>query len=128
MDYIRDSLLPVLNKLIVDPSSEVRALSSEALVRIAHLMDDEEIGRLILTLVLCLAHDESDEQRTTAVSVHRITSLVLSPLSHHSCFARSSPPTCRLYVLLFDGLSNCVYSMHVPHRFCMSWLLCSVKS
>ncbi len=69
MLHIRESILPILNKLIVDPSAEVRTSSSEALVRVAHLMDDEEIGRIILTLVLCLAHDESDEQRTTAVAV-----------------------------------------------------------
>jgi hypothetical protein len=66
---IRDSILPILNRLIVDPAVDVRVSSSEALVRIAHLLDLDDIGTIVLTMVLNLAHDESDEQRVTAVGV-----------------------------------------------------------
>lgn len=48
---------------------QVRTAAAEALVAIAQILDSEDVGKHVLTIVLCYAHDEDDQRRTTAVPV-----------------------------------------------------------
>eukprot|EP00808_Paulinella_micropora_P011198 g16441.t1 len=64
---VLDRLIPILGQLIADPEESVRHAASEALVSVASVLTEEEVGSVVLTLVLNLAHEEKDDSRTTAV-------------------------------------------------------------
>jgi len=66
-EQIKDTVIHALQFLIVDNNAEVRAAACDALVRVADVLRGDDVGKVVLTLVLNLAHDERDEQRTTAV-------------------------------------------------------------
>jgi hypothetical protein len=68
-EHIKDTVIPCLQLLILDNNAEVRAAACDALVRVADVLRGDDVGKVVLTLVLNLAHDERDEQRTTAVHV-----------------------------------------------------------
>lgn len=66
-EHIKDTVIPCLQTLILDNNAEVRAAACDSLVRAADVLRGDDVGKVVLTLVLNLAHDERDEQRTTAV-------------------------------------------------------------
>lgn len=62
-------LLPLLARLVADPQGEVRTAAGDSLVAVAGLVNREDLGPYVLTIVLQLAHDEENEElRMTAVS------------------------------------------------------------
>ena len=65
--HISTTLIPVVQQLLLDANSEVRTAACDALVTAADVVREQDIGTVVLTSVLNLAHDERDEQRTTAV-------------------------------------------------------------
>jgi len=65
--HISTTLIPVIQQLLLDGNSEVRTAACDALVTAADVVREQDIGTVVLTSVLNLAHDERDEQRTTAV-------------------------------------------------------------
>ena len=65
--HISTTLIPVIQQLLLDANSEVRTAACDALVTAADVVREQDIGTVVLTSVLNLAHDERDEQRTTAV-------------------------------------------------------------
>ena len=72
---IEKSILPILEKLLIDDAQEVKQSASNALIKIAGVMQEEHVGSIILTKVLCLAHDENDERKIAACHI-------LSELAH----------------------------------------------
>ena len=56
--------------------TQVRHAAGPALVSIARLLDPEDVEKHVLTMVLCMAHEESDVPRTTAVPVSRCGFLI----------------------------------------------------
>ena len=65
--HISTTLIPVIQLLLLDANTEVRTAACDALVTAADVVREQDIGTVVLTSVLNLAHDERDEQRTTAV-------------------------------------------------------------
>ena len=65
--HISTTLIPVIQQLLLDANSEVRTAACDALVTAADVVREQDIGTVVLTSVLNLAHDEREEQRTTAV-------------------------------------------------------------
>jgi hypothetical protein len=43
--------------------------AAASLSQIASVLTGDDVGTIVLTLVLCLAHDEKDERRITAMSL-----------------------------------------------------------
>eukprot|EP01006_Ploeotia_vitrea_P035466 TRINITY_DN65877_c14_g1_i1.p1 TRINITY_DN65877_c14_g1~~TRINITY_DN65877_c14_g1_i1.p1 ORF type:complete len:913 (+),score=448.99 TRINITY_DN65877_c14_g1_i1:27-2765(+) len=76
---IRNVIVPCLEKLLADDVVEVRLSASRAVVAVAKVMDSEDVGSVILTLVLSMAHDEADDVRMTAVGVLHDLARVLDP-------------------------------------------------
>lgn len=64
---ILNTITPAIQRLIGDSLLEVRQSASRALAQVAAVLHGDDVGKTVLTLVLCLAHAEGDEQRTTAV-------------------------------------------------------------
>jgi len=64
---LKKSIIPIAHTLLIDTSQEVRTASTQALIKICKFLNSDDIGTVILTLVLNLAHDLRDEQRVTAV-------------------------------------------------------------
>jgi len=73
---LKVSIIPVIHTLLIDHVSEVRTAACTTLLRIAKLMQPDDIAAVLLTLVLNLAHDQRDDTRTTAVHLMN----VLAPL------------------------------------------------
>ena len=67
--YICLQIMPLLTKLLVDPALEVRGSAGHALVALARVLDALDMEQRVLTSVLCLAHDDHDEHRSTAVAL-----------------------------------------------------------
>jgi len=60
---VLDKLLPAVNKLTVDATSqEVRASAEATLLKISENLSQEHLGSHVLAFVLLLAHDEEKEQ------------------------------------------------------------------
>lgn len=68
-DQVKETIIPCLQTFILDNNVDVRAAACDSLVRVADVLRGDDVGKVVLTLVLNLAHDERDEQRTTAVHV-----------------------------------------------------------
>eukprot|EP01083_Nonionella_stella_P202998 741055_1 len=66
-DAVLETVLPIIKDLLIDSSEDVRQASSTALVAIAGLLDNEDVGKHVLTMVLCMAHEDNEQHRTTAV-------------------------------------------------------------
>ena len=65
---IVEQLLPVLAKLVSDPTPDVRLASGESLIEVAKHLKPSDLGPRVLTFVLELAHDDREEElRMTAV-------------------------------------------------------------
>lgn len=65
---IVEQLLPVLAKLVSDPTPDVRLASGESLIEVAKHIKADDLGPRVLTFVLELAHDDREEElRMTAV-------------------------------------------------------------
>ena len=65
-----DVLLPLTSRLLEDPKAEIRASAATALVKIAQLVKQEDLGQHVLTIVLRLAHeDDKEEMRMTAAQL-----------------------------------------------------------
>jgi hypothetical protein len=56
--HIKNSIIPVVQKLLLDSSVEVRQATAKSLIQVASVLTGDDVGQLVLTLVLCLAHDE----------------------------------------------------------------------
>lgn len=67
--YIKNAIIPAVQTLLIDPEADVRQAASQSLNQIAEVLTGDDVGTLVLTLVLCLAHDEHDEQRMIAVAL-----------------------------------------------------------
>jgi hypothetical protein len=65
--HILMTITPAIQRLIGDSLQEVRQSAGRALAQVAAVLHGDDVGKTVLTLVLCLAHAEGDEQRTTAV-------------------------------------------------------------
>lgn len=69
---IVEQLLPVLAKLVSDPTPDVRLASGESLIEVAKHLKPSDLGPRVLTFVLELAHDDREEElRMTAVRTGR---------------------------------------------------------
>ena len=67
--HISTTLIPCIQTLLLDGNTDVRTAACDALVTAADVLREADIGTVVLTCVLNLAHDERDEQRTTAVQL-----------------------------------------------------------
>ncbi|KAG5179202.1 hypothetical protein JKP88DRAFT_247621 [Tribonema minus] len=63
---IIETILPVLSRLLGDSKVEVRQSAGEALRGVAALMRPGDLGQYVLTIVLQLAHDDSNEELVSA--------------------------------------------------------------
>lgn len=81
---LKSEVIPVVHTLLVDPITEVRGAASQTLVTIANLLHPDDVNNVILTMVLNLAHDHRDDQRTTAVNLmNELAPLFGSQLCEH---------------------------------------------
>lgn len=65
-----DVILPLTTVLLEDSKGEVRASAAATLVKISLLVRKEDLGQYVLTIVLCLAHeDNKEEMRMTAAQL-----------------------------------------------------------
>ena len=63
-------MLPLLSKLLADQSPEVRNAASQGIVAISKICNPADLGTHVLTVVLQLAHDDSNEEmRMTAAQL-----------------------------------------------------------
>ena len=73
-------LLPLIKEMLKD-AMEVRQGAGSSLIVIAELLNKEQVYEHILKIVLHMAHDDSDDQKITALPVRHCA---LSALSMHS--------------------------------------------
>ena len=67
---ILEYVLPLLSKLLADQSPEVRNAASQGIVAISKICNPADLGTHVLTVVLQLAHDDSNEEmRMTAAQL-----------------------------------------------------------
>jgi len=65
-----DVILPITAALLEDMKGEVRSSAAATLVKISLLVRKEDLGQYVLTVVLCLAHeDDKEEMRMTAAQL-----------------------------------------------------------
>ena len=64
-----DMLLSQTGKLLVDAQATVRSAAGQALVQIAQRLTKEHLESPVLGMVLCLAHDESEDHRQLAAQL-----------------------------------------------------------
>ena len=62
-------LLPETGKLLIDPQATVRSAAGAALVQIAKRLTKDHLESPVLGMVLCLAHDESEDHRQLAAQL-----------------------------------------------------------
>jgi HEAT repeat protein len=64
-------MIPLISQLVSDPQHEVRSAAADSLVEMAALVQQEDQGQYILTIVLPLAHEDDNEQlRISAVTLY----------------------------------------------------------
>jgi HEAT repeat protein len=72
-------VMPCLERLASDENADVRAAASDAVVCVARTLSADDVGKVALTLVLSLAHDNSPELRATAVPLLARLATILGP-------------------------------------------------
>ena len=82
-NVIISELLPLIKEMLKD-AMEVRQGAGSSLIVIAELLNKEQVYEHILKIVLHMAHDDSDDQKITALPVSY--ECVSSLLSMHICF------------------------------------------
>ena len=62
LNHTGQTILPILSRLLGDAKGEVRQTAGEALKGVASLMRPADLGQYVLTIVLQLAHDDTNEE------------------------------------------------------------------
>jgi hypothetical protein len=110
-NYICIQIMPLLSKLLIDPALEVRNSAGHALVALTKILDAPDMEHHVLTTVLCLAHDEHDEHRSTAVTLlHELAPSLGRDLCHsflgHELVAMSEDPSFRVRKATASAFAN----------------------
>jgi hypothetical protein len=87
------TVLPVLSRLLGDCKGEVRQSAGEALRGVASLMRPGDLGQYVLTIVLQLAHDDSNEELVSHLTLQnkqgivksRYIACALATLANNTC-------------------------------------------
>ncbi|ETO25250.1 protein phosphatase 4 regulatory subunit 1 [Reticulomyxa filosa] len=73
-ELIINDLLPLLKEMLRD-AMEVRQAAGASLILIAELLTKEEVYDNVLKIVLHMAHDDTDDQKITALPVYLLAEL-----------------------------------------------------
>ena len=104
--YILSHFIPSLIYLSSDPSNEVALAASKSLVRVSKHLIMNDIEKNILCMVLCIAHEDHEDQRSIAVNLlndlaYLLGSNLCTNFVSHELVSMSEDPCFRgIYYLL----------------------------
>jgi len=77
---ITHKIIPCIQKLLLDEDQIVRNKACDALVKVASVLDEDQMQTNVLTVVLLLAHDENEKHKTVASKLLSSLASILGPL------------------------------------------------